>query len=293
MSNYLSSLVAFSATRETTWQTLQENSLLSSGDNILCDTSAGTFVVQLPSNPLAGASVRLMDPNGAWASNPIQVDPQGQLLLGSHNVANFSVASLTLIFASATLGWVAYNTDTPTGLSVRGATTPAAARTALGLGSISTQAAASVAILGGSIDNTTIGATTPASGVFTSLKAATASLTDSSTNAATTAFVYGLVAGNWQTVTSATTLAVLPANLLVDSSASAFTIALPASPVDGSSVVLVDVKKSWATNNITINPNGQNIGADTTALVLNASGYIVKLLFKTGLGWSVSGNKIS
>jgi hypothetical protein len=45
------------------------------------------------------------------------------------------------------------------------------ARTNLGLGSIATQDASNVAITGGTINNTTIGATTPSTGVFTTLTA--------------------------------------------------------------------------------------------------------------------------
>jgi hypothetical protein len=50
-----------------------------------------------------------------------------------------------------------------------GAATAAAARTALGLGTIATQAANSVAITGGAIDGTTVGATTVAAGSFSTL----------------------------------------------------------------------------------------------------------------------------
>jgi hypothetical protein len=50
-----------------------------------------------------------------------------------------------------------------------GASTAADARTALGLGTIATQAANSVAITGGAIDGTTVGATTVAAGSFSTL----------------------------------------------------------------------------------------------------------------------------
>jgi hypothetical protein len=50
-----------------------------------------------------------------------------------------------------------------------GASTAADARTALGLGTIATQAANSVAITGGAIDGTTVGATTVAAGSFSAL----------------------------------------------------------------------------------------------------------------------------
>ena len=50
-----------------------------------------------------------------------------------------------------------------------GASTAAAARTALGLGTIATQAANNVAITGGAIDGTTVGSTTAAAGSFSTL----------------------------------------------------------------------------------------------------------------------------
>jgi len=50
-----------------------------------------------------------------------------------------------------------------------GSTTASAARTALGLGTIATQAASSVAITGGAIDGTIVGATTVAAGSFSTL----------------------------------------------------------------------------------------------------------------------------
>lgn len=50
-----------------------------------------------------------------------------------------------------------------------GATTAAAARTALGLGTIATQDASNVAITGGAVDGTTVGSITAAAGSFTTL----------------------------------------------------------------------------------------------------------------------------
>lgn len=63
-----------------------------------------------------------------------------------------------------TLVWTVFN----------GATTAALARTALGLGTIATQNANAVAITGGTIDNTSVGATTRSTGAFTTLALTTA-----------------------------------------------------------------------------------------------------------------------
>ncbi len=69
-----------------------------------------------------------------------------------------------LVNLEAGVDYQAYDADLTT-LAAGGS----GARSFLGLGSIATQAASSVAITGGTIDGTAIGGTTPAAGVFTTL----------------------------------------------------------------------------------------------------------------------------
>lgn len=80
------------------------------------------------------------------------------------------------------------------------------ARTSLGLGSIATQAASSVAITGGTINGTTIGATTPAAGTFTSLTssgaASVGSLSSSGALSGTSLTSTGAISGTSLTGTS-------------------------------------------------------------------------------------------
>lgn len=71
--------------------------------------------------------------------------------------------------ARASTGSLAAKPITDFGLSLIDDAASSNARTTLGLGTIATQAASSVAITGGIIDGTTVGATTPATGAFTSL----------------------------------------------------------------------------------------------------------------------------
>ncbi len=55
------------------------------------------------------------------------------------------------------------------------------------------------------------------------------------------------------------TNAVVGNSYLAGTSASAFTITLPASPIQGDVVTFADAKGTWATNNLTIARNGKNI----------------------------------
>lgn len=66
---------------------------------------------------------------------------------------------------------IEYIANVPVAQGGTGATTAAAARTSLGIGSIATQASNAVAISGGSINGTSVGTITPAAGVFNAFSA--------------------------------------------------------------------------------------------------------------------------
>lgn len=89
------------------------------------------------------------------------------------------------------------------------------ARTSLGLGSIATQASSSVAITGGSINGTTIGATTAAAGTFTSITASGAasvgSLSSSGALSGTSLTSTGAISGT--TITASTSVATPSLNI--------------------------------------------------------------------------------
>ena len=75
--------------------------------------------------------------------------------------------------ARASTGSLVAKPITDFGLSLIDDAAASNARTTLGLGTIATQDASSVAISGGTINGATVGATTPATGVFTSLSSTT------------------------------------------------------------------------------------------------------------------------
>lgn len=98
--------------------------------------------------------------------------------INRHNDAGATIDSPIII--SRSTGVVTLSQPLPVGSGGTGGTTQATARTGLGLGSIATQAASAVAITGGTVDGTTVGATTASTGRFTTL-AATSTITPSST----------------------------------------------------------------------------------------------------------------
>ena len=109
---------------------------------------------------------------GSKASNPT-VDNDGNPLLAGALYYNTTVPEMRLYTGSA---WVAAYVSgasyllTSNNLSELTATA-ATARSNLGLGSIATQSAGSVAITGGAVNNTAIGASTASTGAFTTLSA--------------------------------------------------------------------------------------------------------------------------
>lgn len=109
-----------------------------------------------------------------------------------------------------------------------GASTAAGARTALGLGTIATQAASSVAVTGGAINGTPIGGTTPAAGAFTTLSCSTTGITFPDATVQTTAST-GSYSATVQSISANTTVAASQNALLVKCNAlsAAFTVTLP------------------------------------------------------------------
>jgi hypothetical protein len=109
---------------------------------------------------------------GSKSSNP-SVDNDGNALVAGALYYNTTVPEMRLYTGSA---WVAAYVSgasyllTSNNLSELTGSA-ATARTNLGLGSIATQAASSVAITGGSVNGTTVGASTASTGAFTTLSA--------------------------------------------------------------------------------------------------------------------------
>ena len=66
-----------------------------------------------------------------------------------------------------------------------------------------------------------------------------------------------------------------------------FTVNLPATPSVGDEVTIVDGLATFATNNLTINPNGSNLNSAAANLVLSTSGQSLTLVYiNTTRGWT-------
>lgn len=66
-----------------------------------------------------------------------------------------------------------------------------------------------------------------------------------------------------------------------------FTVNLPATPSVGDEVTIIDGLASFATNNLTINPNGSNLNSAAANLVLSTSGQSLTLVYiNTTRGWT-------
>jgi len=74
--------------------------------------------------------------------------------------------------------------------------------------------------------------------------------------------------------------------VLTDTTAGAFTVTLPASPITGAVVVVADDSNSWGTNNLTIGRNGSTIAGLAEDLVCDISSISVQLIYD-GTTWAV------
>jgi hypothetical protein len=127
---------------------------------------------------------------GSKSSDPT-LDNDGNALVAGALYFNTTVPEMRLYTGSA---WVAAYVSgasyllTSNNLSELTATA-STARTNLGLGSISTQAASGVAITGGSVNGTTVGASTPSTGAFTTLSASGTSTFSGAVSATANAYM--------------------------------------------------------------------------------------------------------
>lgn len=73
-----------------------------------------------------------------------------------------------------------------------------------------------------------------------------------------------------------------------NSASGAFTVTLPASPVDGDQIGILDITKSCGTYPILVSPNGNTIEGDSGGLSIDLDGAYVQLIYtSSGTNWKV------
>jgi len=92
---------------------------------------------------------------------------------------------------------------------------------------------------------------------------------------------------NWEVVTVAHTAAA-GEKLLVNTSAAACTVTLPATPEAGSFIYLADAKGTWPTYNVTLARNGNMIAGAAADYTLATSGIYFLMYVDAGYGWAVA-----
>ena len=87
------------------------------------------------------------------------------------------------------------------------------------------------------------------------------------------AYTYGSASGalTWDTVKTSSFTAVAGYGYLINTTSSTITVTLPASPSIGQSVVVVDYAGTFATNNVTVDPNGSKINSGTGNIIISTN----------------------
>ena len=99
----------------------------------------------------------------------------------------------------------------------------------------------------------------------------------------------------WQNVITSNTTVSVGNAYPVNTTSNAVWVTLPSSPGAGNVVILTDYARTWATNNVTVNPNGLKVQGSTSNVSLITNGQSVNLVYVDSTqGWLVyaSGNPI-
>lgn len=74
---------------------------------------------------------------------------------------------------------------------------------------------------------------------------------------------------------------------MIDTTGGAVTVTLPASPATGDQLLLMDQKRYFATNNLTIGRNGKNINGAASDVVSKSTGALIRCVYNSTYGWTV------
>ena len=99
----------------------------------------------------------------------------------------------------------------------------------------------------------------------------------------------GAVSWNTTKITANPNPAVTGVGYFADTTTAAFTVTLPSSPAAGAVIGIADYANTFATNNLTINRNGSNIGGSAINAVLSTNGVSVTFVYVDATqGWIIT-----
>jgi hypothetical protein len=99
------------------WQSVQTTSFTAvAGNAYPINTTSAVITVTLPASPSTGTAVQVADYAGTWATNKINIDPNGGKINGASTIYSVATAraSVTLIWLDATQGWGIFTSITNT-----------------------------------------------------------------------------------------------------------------------------------------------------------------------------------
>ena len=92
--------------------------------------------------------------------------------------------------------------------------------------------------------------------------------------------------GAWQAVQTSSFTAVAGCAYPINTTSAAITVTLPASPTAGQQIILADYAGTWATNNVTINPNGNKVTGQAANGTLSTNNATCSLVYiDSTKGW--------
>lgn len=91
---------------------------------------------------------------------------------------------------------------------------------------------------------------------------------------------------SWQSVQTSNFTAVAGNAYPINTTSSAITVTLPVSPTAGQMIQFTDYARTFATNNVTLNPNGNKIQTSTSNVPLNVNGESIAIVYiDSTQGW--------
>lgn len=76
--------------------------------------------------------------------------------------------------------------------------------------------------------------------------------------------------------------------ILADTTTAGFIVTLPAAPLEGDTIQIIDVQSTFATNSLTVARNGNNISSTAEDLTVDVNGVILSLQYvDAAVGWLI------